>query len=120
MKCGQVAAPIWVRRNLFPASGNGPYNACQAGTPRESRAASAPWQNLEKELPMSEASFDTAQLNNCFDRMRQGDPAARNELLQRVAKRLERLARKMLQRYPGVQRWADTDDVLQNSLLRLL
>ena len=26
----------------------------------------------------------------------------------------------MLRRYPGVGRWADTDDVLQNALLRLL
>jgi RNA polymerase sigma-70 factor (ECF subfamily) len=52
--------------------------------------------------------------------MRSGDLAARDELLRRVCRRVERLARKMLHGFPGVHRWADTDDVLQNSLLRLL
>jgi RNA polymerase sigma-70 factor (ECF subfamily) len=56
----------------------------------------------------------------CLDRMRAGDGAARDELLRGFCERLERLARKMLRRFPGVQRWADTGDVLQNSLLRLL
>jgi RNA polymerase sigma-70 factor (ECF subfamily) len=37
-----------------------------------------------------------------------------------VCGRLERLARKMLRRFPGVHRWAETGDVLQNALLRLL
>jgi len=32
----------------------------------------------------------------------------------------ERLARRMLRAYPNVQRWAQTDDVVQNSLMRLL
>ena len=52
--------------------------------------------------------------------MRAGDLVARDEMLRQVGVRLERLARKMLRRYPRVQRWADTDDVLQNALLRLL
>jgi RNA polymerase sigma-70 factor (ECF subfamily) len=56
----------------------------------------------------------------CLDRLRRGDPAAREELLRRAGDRLERLTRKMLKGYPGVRRWTETADVLQNALLRLL
>src|SRR5207237_10738746 len=42
------------------------------------------------------------------------------ELLRRSAQRLTELARRMLRDFPGVRRWADTDDVLQNALLRLV
>jgi RNA polymerase sigma-70 factor (ECF subfamily) len=52
--------------------------------------------------------------------MRAGDPEARGELFRRAGQRLERLARKMLKNYPGVRRWAQTDDVLQSALVRLL
>ncbi len=44
---------------------------------------------------------------------------ARNALLTHAAGRLERLARAMLRGYPRLQRWEQTDDVLQNALLRL-
>ena len=47
-----------------------------------------------------------------------GDLAAPEELLRAIGGRLEALARKMLRRHPGVGRWADTDDVLQNALHR--
>jgi RNA polymerase sigma-70 factor (ECF subfamily) len=33
---------------------------------------------------------------------------------------MEKLARRMLKGFPRVHRWAETDDILQNSLLRLL
>src|SRR4051794_41953005 len=69
---------------------------------------------------MSDEAVNTAQLNNWIDRLRAGDPAARDELLRKVCNRLERLARKMLQRFPDVRRWAQTDDVLQNALMRLM
>jgi RNA polymerase sigma-70 factor (ECF subfamily) len=52
--------------------------------------------------------------------MRAGDQAARNELLRATCSRLERLAGKMLQGFPSVRRWAETGDVLQTSLMRLL
>jgi RNA polymerase sigma-70 factor (ECF subfamily) len=67
-----------------------------------------------------EPSFDTTQLHNYLDRMRAGDGGAADELLRKVCSRLERLARRMLRGYPNVQRWADTGDVLQSALLRLL
>lgn len=69
---------------------------------------------------MPEASLHTEQLEIWLERMGRGDAAAREELLRHVGGRLERLTRKMLRRYPGVQRWAQTDDVLQNAVLRLL
>lgn len=44
---------------------------------------------------------------------------ARNALLDHASGRLQRLARTMLRGYPRLQRWEQTDDVLQNALLRL-
>jgi RNA polymerase sigma-70 factor (ECF subfamily) len=69
---------------------------------------------------VSDSTFPTAQLHGWLERMRAGDLAARDELLRNVCGRLERLAHKMLRGFPRVRRWAETDDVLQNSLLRLL
>jgi RNA polymerase sigma factor (sigma-70 family) len=69
---------------------------------------------------MSSPSLHTAQLHNWIARIRAGDLSAREELLRGVCGRLERLARKMLQRFPAVRRWVEPEDVLQNALLRLL
>jgi RNA polymerase sigma-70 factor (ECF subfamily) len=54
------------------------------------------------------------------ERLRDGDRAAREEMLRAVHARLERLARKMLRRFPDVGRWEETGDLLQNAVLRLL
>src|SRR5436190_9755795 len=48
-----------------------------------------------------------------------GDSAALDDCLRRASDRLRRLARQMLRDFPTVRRWADTDDVLQNTLIRL-
>jgi RNA polymerase sigma-70 factor (ECF subfamily) len=69
---------------------------------------------------MSEHTFSTRRMHRWLDSIQAGDRAAENELLSHVGQRLERLARKMLRRFPGVKRWADTGDVLQNATLRLL
>jgi RNA polymerase sigma-70 factor (ECF subfamily) len=69
---------------------------------------------------MAEASSGTTHLQVYLERMRAGDTAARDELFRQVVGRLERLTRKMLKSYPGVHRWAQTDDVLQSALMRLL
>lgn len=69
---------------------------------------------------MSDQDFQTTTLHNLIDRIQGGDDAARDELLRRVCDRLERLCRKMLGRFPGVRRWEQTGDVLQNALVRLL
>lgn len=62
----------------------------------------------------------TTHLQECLERSRNGDRAARDELLRHVYERLVRLARRMLKGFPGVHRWEQTDDVLQNALVRLL
>jgi RNA polymerase sigma-70 factor (ECF subfamily) len=65
------------------------------------------------QLPM------TAQIQGCLDRWARGEQAAREELLTIAADWLRRLVAVMLRDYPGVQRWEQTDDVLQNAMLRL-
>jgi RNA polymerase sigma-70 factor (ECF subfamily) len=69
---------------------------------------------------MPDPSLSTNRLLHWLDRLQTGDPSAQDELLRHVGGRLERLARKMLGRFPSVRRWADTGDVLQNATLRLL
>jgi RNA polymerase sigma-70 factor (ECF subfamily) len=69
---------------------------------------------------MADVAPNTAQLEGYLERMRAGDTTARDELFRRVCGRLERLTRKMLRDFPAVHRWAQTDDVLQNALVRLL
>jgi RNA polymerase sigma factor (sigma-70 family) len=59
------------------------------------------------------------QIQGCIDRLRSGDAKARDELLVHASDRLTRLTRKMLRDFPGVHRWEETDDVLQNAVLRL-
>jgi RNA polymerase sigma-70 factor (ECF subfamily) len=49
-----------------------------------------------------------------------GDAVAVNALLKHHGERLRILTRRMLGDYARVRRWAETDDVLQNALLRLL
>lgn len=52
--------------------------------------------------------------------MKEGDLSAREELVRAIVGRMERLARKMLRSFPNVRRWEQTDDILQNALMRLL
>jgi RNA polymerase sigma-70 factor (ECF subfamily) len=61
----------------------------------------------------------TAQIQNCLERWAQGEQAAREELLSLAGDWLRRLVAVMLRDYPGVRRWEQTDDVLQNAMLRL-
>jgi RNA polymerase sigma-70 factor (ECF subfamily) len=61
----------------------------------------------------------TTVIQGWIDRLRAGDDSARAALLECAGDRLTRLARKMLKGYPGVGRWEQTDDVLQNALVRL-
>lgn len=69
---------------------------------------------------MSEPSPQTLQLQDWLQRLRAGDPAAPDELLRHVSGRLQRLTRQMLRGHPAVHRWAQTEDVLQGALMRLL
>jgi RNA polymerase sigma-70 factor (ECF subfamily) len=69
---------------------------------------------------MTEPSLHTTQLQGWLGRIQAGDQAARNELVQAIQGRLEQLARRMLRRHPAVARWAETGDVFQGAVMRLL
>jgi RNA polymerase sigma factor (sigma-70 family) len=69
---------------------------------------------------MADQTFNSVALQDYLDRWQAGDRAAADELLRAVGVRLEKLARRMCRSFPNVRSWAETDDVLQNSLMRLL
>jgi RNA polymerase sigma factor (sigma-70 family) len=69
---------------------------------------------------MSDPALDTVAMQGCIDRWQAGDRTAADELLRLALCRLEKLARRMTRGFPNVRGIADTDDILQNSLLRLL
>lgn len=65
------------------------------------------------------ASDQTVHLEQCLARLRDGDMAAREELVAAAAARLTELARVMLRGYGRLLRWEQTDDVMQGALMRL-
>jgi RNA polymerase sigma-70 factor (ECF subfamily) len=58
-------------------------------------------------------------MQTCLDALRAGDPAAKEDLLRVTRERILLMVRRMLHRYPDIRRWEESDDVLQNVLLRL-
>ena len=58
-------------------------------------------------------------IEGCIQRLHAGDEKAREELLNCACDRLTRLTRKMLKGFGRVKRWEQTDDVVQNAMLRL-
>ena len=69
---------------------------------------------------MSDPAFNSVALQDYIDRWQAGDRSAADDLLRATAARLEKLARRMCKSFPNVRGWADTGDVLQGSLIRLL
>jgi RNA polymerase sigma factor (sigma-70 family) len=69
-------------------------------------------------MPVAQKNQSTVILA-CLDKLRDGDDSARSALLECACERLTRLARKMLKGFPQVHRWEQTDDVVQNALMRL-
>jgi RNA polymerase sigma-70 factor (ECF subfamily) len=67
---------------------------------------------------MPEPPSDTAALVGGLSDPGRG-PAALAALIDRTCARLKALASRMLRQYPVVARWEQTDDVLQNALVRL-
>jgi len=61
----------------------------------------------------------TQRLRDLLDLARQDQVDARNEIIEHACERLRVLTRKMLKNYPRVKRWSETDDVLQNAMIRL-
>jgi RNA polymerase sigma-70 factor (ECF subfamily) len=89
-------------------------------SPGDTALLPAPFASSLLAAMVPELSFDTVQLHAYVERIRAGDRDAADAFLLRVADRLERLARSMLRKFPNVKRWADTEDVLQSALMRLL
>lgn len=71
-------------------------------------------------MPGPEPHENTRWLHDRVDRLQAGDRAAADDLLRAVAGRMEALARRMLRDYPAVRAAAETGDVLQGALVRLL
>ena len=69
---------------------------------------------------MSEPGLDSVQLHGYVQRWQAGDAKAADELFRAIGHRLENLARRMLKSYPNVRTWADTSDVFQGTVCRLL
>jgi RNA polymerase sigma-70 factor (ECF subfamily) len=67
---------------------------------------------------MANAS-DSAAIEGWVRQLNAGDDQARKELLNCACERLTRLTRKMLKGFGRLRRWEQTDDVVQNALLRL-
>lgn len=59
------------------------------------------------------------KLHNLIEMAATGEVAARAALLDHACERLVKLTRKMLNGYPSLRRWEQTDDVCQNAMLRL-
>jgi len=69
---------------------------------------------------MNDPALDTLWLHDRVARLRNGDREAADELLRAVGSRLERLARRMIGDFPAVRDGADTGDVVQGAMLRLM
>ena len=65
---------------------------------------------------MTKPTGDTTDL---VRNLQAGGDQARNELIRHTQQRLHCRTHQMLRSHPGVRRWEETDDVLQNSMLRL-
>jgi len=59
------------------------------------------------------------QLQGLIDLARRGDKGAKSLLVDHACDRLLKLTRKMFRGFPGLRRWEQTDDVFQNSVIRL-
>jgi len=70
-------------------------------------------------MPRSPIAGTDTQLQNLIDRSLQGDASAHDELLHHACDRLLRLTRKMFHGFPQLRRWEQTDDVFQNSMVKL-
>jgi len=68
---------------------------------------------------MNEPVGHTTQLQHWLNRIQSGHADAKNEIIEHTCERLRRLTHQMMLRNPRVRRWAETDDVLQNAMIRL-
>src|SRR5262245_47373564 len=69
---------------------------------------------------MSDTSLQTVMMHDYVQRWQAGDSSAADALIRTIGQRMEVLASRMLRGYPNVRCWADTNDVLQGAVWRLL
>lgn len=69
--------------------------------------------------PEPTAGDSMIAVRHCLERHLAGDDSARRELLEISMRRLRLLAHRILNDIPSVRRFEDTDDLLQNSVVRL-
>jgi RNA polymerase sigma factor (sigma-70 family) len=74
---------------------------------------------LHGSLRNATAMSEDATLAACLERLSAGDPAAREDLVGLAIDRMQAIAHRMLRTFPNVQRWEQTDDVVQNAAMRL-
>lgn len=58
-------------------------------------------------------------LENELTLLKTGNTEASRAIITATCERVRRMAHRMLQQYPGVARWSNADDVVQNVLIRL-
>jgi RNA polymerase sigma factor (sigma-70 family) len=68
---------------------------------------------------VANASDSLVQIQGWIERLKAGDQSARDALIGAAGERLRLLAHRMLRSFPRVSRWEQTDDVMQNALMRL-
>ena len=68
---------------------------------------------------MESQGTQTGQIQKLLDKLQAGDESARNALIDHTCERIRRLTRKLKQDYPDVGRREQTDDVLQQAVMRL-
>jgi RNA polymerase sigma factor (sigma-70 family) len=68
---------------------------------------------------MADSLGYTTHLQALLDRWGNGDATAIDEIISHSQNRLRRMAHRMLAEKPHVRRWNESDDVLQNALIRL-
>jgi RNA polymerase sigma-70 factor (ECF subfamily) len=69
---------------------------------------------------VTEEESQGLRLQGWLERLGAGDESALDELIRHVSDRLQRLTHQLLAGHPAVKRWAQTDDVLQGALMRLV
>ena len=68
---------------------------------------------------MKERIGHTAKLQEHLINFKSGDLEAREKIIEHSCERLRLRTRQMLRSFPNVSRWSQTDDVLQNAMIRL-
>lgn len=75
---------------------------------------------MPNEFDSPTADVELSHVQECIAKLQAGDASACNELFRKIGNRLERLARRMLNRYARLRRFHDTQDILQTALVHLL